>query len=93
MKNLQKIGGIGGGVEFVGGLWMLLVSWAALRAKKLSGLLNYLGMVIGVVGILTVIPALKVLQDVFGLTQIVWFLWIGIIMLRGGRNATVQKKR
>jgi hypothetical protein len=37
---------------------------------------------IGVVGILTVVPALAVLQDVFGLTQIVWFVWLGIVMLR-----------
>ena len=81
--------GIGGGVEIVGGLWMLLISWVALRGDKFTRILNYLGLFIGVVGILTVIPLLKGLQDVFGLTQIVWFLWIGIIMLRENRNSTV----
>ncbi len=80
--------GMGGGVELLGGVWTLLVSWTALRAKALPGALNYLGMVIGVVGILTVVPALAALQDVFGLTQIVWFAWLGIVMLRSNSNAT-----
>jgi hypothetical protein len=79
--------GIGGGVELVGGLWMLLVSWGALRTGGLPRSLNYLGLVIGVVGILTVVPALAVLQDVFGLTQIIWFIWLGIVMLRSSQSA------
>ena len=40
--------GIGGGNEIVGGLWVLLVSWAALRAGELPRLLNYIGLLIGV---------------------------------------------
>ncbi len=79
--------GIGGGVEFVGGIWILLVSWAALRAGEFPRALNYLGLVIGVVGILTVVPALGVLTDVFGLSQIVWFVWMGIVMLRNSPSA------
>jgi len=59
-----------------------LVSWAALRAGNFPKAMNYFGAAIGVAGILTIIPTLKVLQDVFGLTQIVWFIWLGIIMLR-----------
>lgn len=81
--------GLGGGVELVGGIWTLLVSWAALRAGELPRTLNYLGVVIGVVGILTVAPALEVLTDVFGLSQIVWFVWLGIVMLRGSPSAAV----
>ena len=73
---------LGGGNEIVGGLWVLLISWAALRAGELVKALNYLGVVIGVVGILTSIPALEVLTEVFGLSQIVWFAWLGIVMLR-----------
>ncbi|MCP5099621.1 MAG: hypothetical protein GY943_29050, partial [Chloroflexi bacterium] len=68
-------------------LWILLVSWAALRGGVFSKALNYLGMGIGVAGILTVVPALEVLTDVFGLTQIVWFVWLGIIMLRSSSSA------
>ena len=78
--------GLGGGNEVVGGLWVLLVSWAALRAGGLPRALNYLGMVIGVSGLLTIVPALEVLGAVFGLGLIVWFAWLGIVMLRGSRS-------
>ena len=78
--------GLGGGNEVVGGLWVLLVSWAALRAGGLPRALNYLGMVLGASGLLTVVPALEVLGAVFGLGLIVWFAWLGIVMLRGSRS-------
>jgi hypothetical protein len=71
------------GIEIVGGTWMLLVSWAALRGGELPKTLNYLGVVVGVAGLLTVVPALEMLALVFGLGQIVWFVWLGIVMLRG----------
>ncbi len=73
---------LGGGNEIVGGLWVLLLSWAALRAGKLPKVVNYLGVLVGLAGILTVVPAFYVLMDVFGVGQIVWFAWLGIVMLR-----------
>ena len=73
---------LGGGNEIVGGLWVLLLSWAALTSDKLPKLLNYLGVLIGLAGILTAVPTFGVLMDVFGLGQIVWFAWLGIVMLR-----------
>jgi hypothetical protein len=75
------------GLEIVGGTWMLLVSWAALRGGGLPKALNYLGLVVGVAGLLTVVPALKMLALVFGLGQIVWFIWLGIVMLRKNPSA------
>ncbi len=78
------INGIGGGDEIVGGVWVLLVSWAALRPGGLPRILNYLGLVIGIAGILTVIPGLDDLGGIFGLGLIVWYGWLGSIMLRGG---------
>lgn len=79
--------GLGGAVELPGGLWVLLVSWAALRAGGLPRALKYLGVGIGVAGILTVVPALDVLGAVFGLGFIVWFVWVGIVMLRSRPGA------
>jgi hypothetical protein len=79
--------GLGGEVEIVGGLWILLVSWAALRAGELPRALNYLGVVIGVVGILSAVPGFNMLNGVFGLSQIVWFVWLGIVMLRSNPSA------
>lgn len=75
--------GLGGGVEILGGLWVLLVSWAALRASGLPRALNYLGLVVGGAGILTIVPALGEPGGImFGLGQIVWFVWLGMVMLR-----------
>jgi hypothetical protein len=83
--------GLGGGNEMVGGLWVLLVSWAALRARGLPRALNYLGLVLGITGILhTAVPALDVLGAVFGLALIVWFVWLGIVLVRANPSATAQ---
>lgn len=73
---------LGGGVELVGGLWVLLVSLAALRANALPRPLCWLGIAIGGVGILTTVPALKDMAVVFGLGLILWFAWLGVVMIR-----------
>lgn len=71
---------LGGGNELVGGLWVLLVSIAALRARIFPRLLNYLGLLVGVAGMATVYPA-EIFTELFGLSQIIWFIWLGICML------------
>lgn len=80
-------GGLEGGNVILGGLWTLLVSWAALRTGELPKELNYLGVVIGAAGLLTIVPVLEVAMFVFGLGGIVWFVWLGIVMLRSGKRA------
>lgn len=72
--------GIGGGNEIVGGLWVLLVSIASLKATEFSTKLSYLGVFVGLAGIATVYPA-DVLTEIFGLSQVVWFAWLGVVML------------
>jgi len=75
--------GLGGSNEVIGGIWILLTSWAALRAGGLPRVLNYLGVAIGVAGIISVVPALaEIFIYIFALGQIVWFVWLGIVMLR-----------
>jgi hypothetical protein len=74
--------GAGGGETIVTGLWFLLLSWASLQARELPRLLNYLGVVLGVAGILSVVLASLGLSAVYGLGLIIWFVWIGIVMLR-----------
>ena len=74
--------GIGGGNEIVGGLWMLLISWVALQAGGFPKALNNLGVVVGAAGILSALPGLGDVGLIFGLVQIVWFIWLGIVLLR-----------
>jgi hypothetical protein len=76
----SALGGSGG--EILGGVWFLLLSGAALRTKMFPRALNWLGVVIGTAGILSLVPALSGPEVAFGLLQIVWFFWLGIVMVR-----------
>lgn len=68
--------------ELLGGLWVLLVSVAALRTGSLPKALNWLGILIGFAGIASIIPPLLDAIHVFGLLEIVWLIWLGVVMLR-----------
>lgn len=82
------LGSAGG--EILGGTWILLVSWAALRGRGLSKALNYLGVLVGAAGLFSAIPALfGVFVIIFGLGKMVWCLWLGIVMLRKSPNTAV----
>ena len=74
--------GLGGGVEVVGGLWVLLISLIALRSAALPKILNLIGLVVGASGVLSALPSLGGLGTIFGLSQIVWFAYLGYWMLR-----------
>lgn len=86
----QGLGGAGG--ELLGGLWVLLVSWIALRGQVLPKALNWLGIVIGVAGLASVVPQLQPMAYAFGLLQIVWFAWLGVAMLRVGTTASLAEQ-
>jgi hypothetical protein len=75
--------GLGNGNgEILGGVWTLLICLAALRGGGLPKALNFLGLLVGSVGIVSILPGLTDLVGVFGLSQIIWFIWVGIILLR-----------
>ena len=76
------LGGTGGDVLL--GLWLLLVSWAALRSSVFPRALNWLGLGVGVAALVSLVPGLGFLEVVVGLLQIVWFLWFGLITARTG---------
>jgi hypothetical protein len=80
-----------GNGEVLGGLWVLLVSLAALRAGGLPKGLNLFGLLIGAVGILSLVPGLTDLTGVFGLSQIIWFVWLGIVLLQSSRSVSSQR--
>jgi hypothetical protein len=81
---LQSVeNGITSGNELVGSLWVLLLSVAALRTGNLNRALNCFGVIVGVAGILTIVPALaESVIMIFGPGMIVWSVWVGIVMLR-----------
>lgn len=74
--------------EILGGMWTLLVSLAALRTGGFPKGLSVLGVLVGAVGVLTIIPALTDFTGLFGLGQIVWFVSLGIVLLRSDSHAT-----
>jgi hypothetical protein len=75
--------------EILGGVWTLLISLAALRSGGLPKALNALGLLVGAIGIITIIPTLTDFTGLFGVGQIIWFAWLGIMLLRGNPGKTV----
>lgn len=83
------IEGMGGGIELVGGLWIALLSVAALRAKVFPTWLNRIGVLTGVAGIVsTSLVATEAVTSVFGAGSIVWFTWLGFHLVRRARSET-----
>jgi hypothetical protein len=78
--------------RFLGCFWVLLVCWAGLRAGVLPRALTYLGLGIGIPGIIsTAFPALTELGIAFGLGIIVWWIWLGIVLLTSRPGLAVEK--
>lgn len=79
--------GLGNGNgEILGGIMTLLICWAALRAGKFPKSLNYLGVVVGLVGIVSILPGLTDLVGLFGIGQVIWFVWLAIILLSSEKS-------
>ncbi len=74
--------GLGGGNELVGGIWILLVSIAGLITARLPRWLNVVGIVTAVAGLVTVVPDFEAVEMVFGLGSIIWFVGVGVTLLR-----------
>ncbi len=84
--------GIVSGSEFIGGTWALLVSWVALKTGTLPKLLNIFGFVIGLAGIISIVPTLNEMGSMFfGLSMIPWFVWLGVAMLRSRQDPAHQE--
>lgn len=76
--------GLGGGNEIVGGVWAIVIAIAALSSGQLPRVFAWFSIVIGGSGLLTVVPQLgEAPGAIFGLGYILWFVWIGFMLLRG----------
>ena len=75
--------GIGASIEIPGGLWTLLIAVAGLRSGVFPRALNWFALVIGLAGLASVVPAIiDVVVPVYALGQIVWWIVLGVILLR-----------
>lgn len=74
--------GLGGGNEILGGVWVLGISVVALRERLFNRWVNYLGVVMGVAGLVTIVPPLEDVGAIFGLGLIVWFAAVGVALIK-----------
>jgi hypothetical protein len=75
--------GLGGGNEVAGGFWLLCVSAAGWRARALPRHVAAIGGLAGAGGLATVLPPLgETAGALFGLGAIVWFIAVGVFLLR-----------
>lgn len=81
------LGGAGG--ELLGGLWVLLVSLVALRTGAFPKPVVWLGLLIGLVGLVSIVPALSSATIAFGLLEIFWFLSVGWVLLKSKQHSVV----
>lgn len=78
---------LGGGIEIVGAVWVFLVGIACLRSGTLGRGLSALGIAVGVSGAWTLVPTVS--DDAapfFGVGFILWFVWVGVALLRTPRR-------
>lgn len=91
MNTIQE--GLGGGNEIVGGLWLLVVSLAARQTRLYPPLLCRIGSIAGIAGVVSTVPVLAGLGALFGLLSIVWFVYLGVVMLREAKEAQSEGAR
>lgn len=72
--------GLGDGIEWVGGIWLTALSWVMVQRKVSPKALHIFGLLVGISGCLTLHPSLQDAGAIFGLSQIVWFVWMGFTL-------------
>ena len=69
---------LGGGIELIGGVWVLLLGWLSLKHGAFSRAWAVFSLCKGAIGVATVFSSEPILRDLFGLTGIVWFIWLAV---------------
>lgn len=84
-------GGLGGDIEIVGAVWVFCLSYLGLKYGEFSKFTNYLGLAVGVSGVLTLFsflslfkgnPVFELTTLIFGLGQILWFILLGVSLVK-----------
>ncbi|WP_394222912.1 hypothetical protein [Alteromonas gracilis] len=85
---------LGGGIELLGAIWVLLISYMGIKHGVYAKATHVLGVAVGIAGILTLFSGLSFFSGnvlfeastaIFGLGQIVWFILIGLHMTKASR--------
>lgn len=71
------VNGLGGGIELVGGAWVLGLSVYGIKTEQLGKGLNYFGCLVGILGVGTLFQSVPGIKEAFGLCQIIWFIGMG----------------
>lgn len=75
--------GLGGGNEIPGAIWTFMIAIMSIKYIKFNKFINIAGLVVGIAGLLTIIPSLfDYTVMVFALGQMVWWVGMGISMLK-----------
>jgi hypothetical protein len=75
--------GIDSSDKLLGCLWVGLISLAAYQSRIFPRAVNVFGLAISFTGLIgTIIPTLGFVSYIFGVGAIVWWLCIGVVMLR-----------
>lgn len=75
--------------EILGGLMTLGFGIAMLKSENISRGLGVFGIIVGVIGIISLLPALVDLAVVFGILQLVWFVLTGFSSIRILRDVSI----
>jgi hypothetical protein len=85
--------GLGNGNgEILGGVMTLGFSIAMLKDTQFSKILGIFGIIVGAIGIISLIPPLIDLTVVFGLLQLVWFVLTGFTLIRVKKDDSLLLK-
>ena len=68
------------GTIFAYGWWVLMVSWIGYTTKQFSKSMNYMGFLLGTLGIINfIVQPVAVATVILG---VVWSIWLGLVLLR-----------
>lgn len=90
---------LGGGIELVGAVWLLIISYVGLRHRIFSPWLHGWGLLVAGSGVLTLfsgltflaaLPVFEWLTAIFGLGQILWFVALGLALLKDASGSAIR---
>lgn len=82
-----------GNGEILGGIMTLGFGFIMLKEKHFSKILGLFGIIIGIIGIVSLVPFLSDFTIMFGLLQLIWFLASGFSSLKIVRKSDLYRKK